>query len=271
MSEPAATVPRPPNFYTEPEWLEVGGVRTAYRRKGQGEPVLFLHGTGFTRMWLPVYERLSERVDLIAPEHPGFGETETPDWLSSFDDLVIHYDELLDALGLDTVHLVGYSLGGWIAAEFATFHPRRLRSLTLIVPPGLRVTGGPDRADIFAMEPEQSLGTIFNDPTNMMSVLGEETVEEVVHVYGEMSTTARLTWNPRYNTKLEHRLPRVGCPALVVLAENDRLIPEEIGARYAELLPNARTERVPGTGHALAVEQPDAAADLIARFVEASR
>ena len=51
-----------------------------------------------------------------------------PDWLDGFDDLVIHYDELLDALGLEQVHVVGYSLGGWIAAEFAVFYPQRLRA-----------------------------------------------------------------------------------------------------------------------------------------------
>jgi hypothetical protein len=49
-------VPRPRHFYTEPEWVDVGEVRTAYRRKGEGEPVLYLHGNGFTRMWLPFHD-----------------------------------------------------------------------------------------------------------------------------------------------------------------------------------------------------------------------
>ena len=59
-----------------------------------------------------------------------------PEWLDGFDDLVIHYDALLDALELERVHLVGYSLGGWIAAELAIFYPQRLQSLTLITPAG---------------------------------------------------------------------------------------------------------------------------------------
>src|SRR5918999_3605291 len=102
-----SAIPRPPHFYTEPERMEVGGVDVAYRRRGDGEPVLYLHGAGFTRMWLPFHERLSESVDLIAPDHPGYGETPMPDWLDGFDDLVLHYDELLDRLGIDTVHVVG--------------------------------------------------------------------------------------------------------------------------------------------------------------------
>ena len=89
-------VPKPKKYYVEPDQIEVAGIQTAYRRKGPegggGEPVLFLHGNNFTRMWLPLYERLSQSVDLIAPEHPGFGETPAPAWVRNFDDLVLHYD-----------------------------------------------------------------------------------------------------------------------------------------------------------------------------------
>ena len=117
MSESSATVPRPRLFYTEPEWVDVGDVRVAYRRKGVGEPTIFLHGAGGTRMWLPFYEQMAASVDLVAPEHPGFGETEGPEWRMGFDDLVLHYRDFADALGLDRFHLVGFSVGGWIAAE----------------------------------------------------------------------------------------------------------------------------------------------------------
>ena len=118
MSVSSEAVPRPRSYYNEPQWIGVGDLDVAYRRKGTGEPTLFLHGAGFTRMWLPFHEWLSQSVDLIAPEHPGYGATEMPDWLEGFEDLVLHYDDLLDAFGLETVHLVGYSLGGWIAATF---------------------------------------------------------------------------------------------------------------------------------------------------------
>jgi pimeloyl-ACP methyl ester carboxylesterase len=261
------SVPRPRHFYTEPEWIEVEGLRVAYRRKGQGPTTVFLHGAGFTRMWLPLYEGLSESVDLTAPEHPGYGETEMPDWLDGFDDLVIHYDALLDALELERVHLVGYSLGGWIAAEIAVFHPRRLESLTLVTPAGLRIPGKPN-ADLFAMDPETLFTTIFNDPANLPQVLPDfESLDEIEHQFGEAATLARLAWNPRFDPKLERRLERVSCPTLVVRAEHDRLIPDEMAERYAELIPGARIETVPGTGHALVVEQPEKTAAVISSFI----
>ena len=266
-TQAAATVPRPRHFYTEPERVEVGGLEVAYRRKGEGEPVLFLHGAGFTRMWPPFHERLSESVDLIAPDHPGYGETPMPDWLDGFDDLVIHYDEFLEALGIGEVHLVGVSLGGWIAAEFAVFHPRRVRSLTLVTPAGLRVPGHPVR-NLVAMMPEELWDTIFNDRTNMPQyVPSAQDPEEVVHAFGEATAFARLAWNPQYDIKLERRLERVRCPALVLKAEDDRLVPAQIADRYAELLPHARVETMPAPGHALIHERPDACAELIAGFV----
>ena len=147
-----------------------------------------------TRMWLPHLEALSQRVDLIAPEHPGYGETEMPEWLDGFEDLVIHYDELLDVLELDRVHLVGYSLGGWLAAEFASFYPKRLKSLTLMVPAGLRIPGKPIPNPV-AMMPDAFFDLIFNDKTNMHQVLPDfENLDEIVHQYGEGATLARLAW-----------------------------------------------------------------------------
>jgi pimeloyl-ACP methyl ester carboxylesterase len=265
---PAATVPRPRHHYTEPDWIDVAGVRVAYRRKGSGPPTLYLHGGGLTRMWLPLYERLSQSLDLITPEHPGFGETEMPDWLDGFDDLVIHYDALIEALDLDRPHLVGYSLGGWIAAELAVFYPKRFESLTLVTPIGLRIPGKP-LADLFAMTPEELGATFFNDPTNMHEVLPDlESLEEVEHQFGEAATLARLAWNPRFDPKLERRLERIACPALVVRAEQDRLVPDEMAERYAEVIRDAHLETVPGTGHALVIEQPEKTADVIASFIQ---
>jgi pimeloyl-ACP methyl ester carboxylesterase len=267
LPDSSATVPLPRSHYTEPQWVDVNGLRVAYRRKGEGEATLFLHGAGFTRMWLPFHERLSQSVDLIAPEHPGYGETPMPDWLDGFDDLVLHYDELLDALAVKQVHLVGYSLGGWIAAEFAVVFQPWLKSLTLITPAGLRIVGKPI-PNIFAMPPEQFIALIFNDPEAHADLLPDmERLDEVVHLYGEATTLARIAWNPQYDLKLERRLARVRCPTLVVRAEHDRLIPDEMAERYAELLPAARIETIPGSGHGLVMEQPEATADLIAGFI----
>jgi pimeloyl-ACP methyl ester carboxylesterase len=269
----ATTATQPSPHYTEPDVLDVKGLPVAYRRKGTGAPTLFLHGAGGTRMWLPFYERLSESVDLIAPEHPGFGDTPMPDWLDGFDDMILHYHDLLDAFGLDRVHLIGFSLGGWISGDLAIFYPERVKSLTLITPAGLRMPEAP-MTDFMRMPPENIPGLLFNDAwQDYLEFLPDpHDLDAAIRGYGEASTFAKLAWNPRYDFKLERRLQNVQMPALVLEPDEDRLVPNAHPQRWAELLPNARLEKVSGqknpTGHGLIMQEPDRTADVIARFIQ---
>ena len=111
--------------------------------------------------------------------------------------------------------------------------------------------------------------TFFHDPTNAQEILPDlESLDEVEHQFGEAATLARLAWNPRFDPKLERRLERVSCPTLVVRAEHDRVVPHELADRYAERIEGARIETVPGTGHALIVEQPEKTAEVVSTFIQ---
>ena len=260
-------VPKPPAYYTEPEFETVLGLPVAYRRKGQGEATVLLHGAGFTRMWIPFYEMMAEKLDFIAPESPGFGETPLPDWVRGFNDLTILYDQLFEQLGLERIHLIGFSMGGWAAAEFASFYPRRLKSLTLITPVGLRLPDDPG-VDIFQLGPAELMDRLFKDKEVMQQWLPDpDNFDEGIHMYAEFSAAARLMWAPRYNLALEQRLARLGCPALVVGGEEDRLVPNAMSDRYAEVLPDARLVRLPGTGHEPLLERPRELADTLVDFI----
>lgn len=260
-------VPKPPTYYTEPEFETVLGLPVAYRRKGQGEATVLLHGAGFTRMWIPFYEMMAEKLDFIAPESPGFGETPLPDWVRGFNDLTILYDQLFEQLGLERIHLIGFSMGGWAAAEFASFYPRRLKSLTLITPVGLRLPDDPG-VDIFQLGPAELMDRLFKDKEVMQQWLPDpDNFDEGIHMYAEFSAAARLMWAPRYNLALEQRLARLGCPALVVGGEEDRLVPNAMSDRYAEVLPDARLVRLPGTGHEPLLERPRELADTLCEFI----
>ncbi len=261
-------VPKPPRYYTEPAFEHVMGVPVAYRRQGRGEATVLLHGAGFTRMWIPLYETLAEKLDFIAPEAPGFGETPLPPWLRSFDDLTILYDQLFEQLGLERIHLIGFSMGGWAASEFAAFYPRRLKSLTLITPVGLRLPDDPG-VDIFQLGPAELMDRLFKDKAVMQEWLPDpENFDEGIHMYAEFSAAARLMWAPRYNVALERRLQRVTCPALVIGGEEDRLVPNAMSDKYAEVLPNAKLMRIAGTGHEPCLERPRELADAITGFIE---
>jgi pimeloyl-ACP methyl ester carboxylesterase len=252
------------------DMVDVYGLPTALRRRGTGRPLVYLHGAGMTGRWLPFHEALARGADVIAPEHPGFGATPLPDWLSGFDDLVLHYDDLRQVIGLDEpFDLVGYSLGGWIAAEYAVCYPDRLRSLTLIAPTGLSRPGGPPlTVDPFALAPETMAMTIFNDFSSIGEIMaGAQDLDAVIRMYEEQSALARLAWQRPYSRRLPRLLRRVQCPALVVVAGADRFLPDEVPGRYQELLPAARTVRIPSAGHALVVERPDDVARTVLDFL----
>ena len=264
-------VPKPARFYTPPAFETVAGLPIAYRRQGQGEAVVLLHGAGFTRMWIPLYQMLAEKTDFIAPEQPGFGETPLPKWFRNFDDLTQLYDQLFDQLGLDRIHLIGFSMGGWAAAEFASFYPRRLKSLALITPVGLRLPDNPG-VDIFQLSPPELFDRLFMDKAVMMEFLPDgEDFEEGIHLYAEFAAAARLMWAPRYNLALERRLQRLRCPTLVVGAQEDRLVPNQMSDRYAEVLPNSRLVRIPGTGHEPCLERPRLLADALLGLIEEAK
>ncbi len=261
------TVPKPDRYYTPPEFIEVQGIPVAYRRAGKGEPVLFIHGAGYTRRWIPLYQALAQHVDFIAPEIPGFGETPAPKWFRHFDDLTILLDEFLSRLGLDRVHLIGYSMGGWAAAEFAAFYPRRLKSLSLLTPIGLRLPDNPG-VDMFQLSVPELMDRLFNDKVVQQEFTPDpENFDEGIHLYSEFAAAARLVWAPRYNLALERRLQRLTCPTLVVRAEDDRLVPNEMAEKYAEIMPNCRLEKIPETGHELCLERPTALATVLNRFI----
>src|ERR1700691_746147 len=97
--------------------LKVRGVAIKLHRAGRGPTVLFLHGAGGVPQWLPFFDALAERYELLVPEHPRFGGSADPPWIHSMSDLAMFYLDLIEEAGLDRVHLIGNSLGGWLAAE----------------------------------------------------------------------------------------------------------------------------------------------------------
>lgn len=235
--------------------------------------MVFLHGHWLTRRWTPFHQALAESVDLLAPELPGFGETPLPPEVTGRGDVLLLVRDLLDRLDLDQVHLAGYGLGGWIAADLAVWFPTRVRSLSLLAPFGLRVPGHP-LVDVFVLNPATYADMYFEgddaDHTDLVPGAGtpdQGGAEEFAHRYGEMGAAARLMWQRRYDTKLDARLPRLDVPALVVGAPGDRIVPTAHIDRWTALL-RARQLRLDGGGHAFPVQRPEAAARAVGDFVQ---
>jgi pimeloyl-ACP methyl ester carboxylesterase len=248
--------------------LDVAGTATSLRRAGAGAPLLFLHGAFFPTAWLPLHDALAAHADVTAPLHPGYAEGGPPAWLRGMDDLAIHYHDLLDALGLEAVDVVGYDLGGWIAAELAAFYPERVRSLTLVAAFGLRVPEAPV-LEFLAADPQRVAEALFNgDPGPHAALLADPAdIPSFVEAYGHNAVTARLIWERRYDARLERRLQRLQLPAHVIAATDDRVVPLAHGHRWAAALDGARLTELAGAAHASVLHEPEWLAATITSFI----
>ncbi|MFT8246955.1 alpha/beta fold hydrolase [Roseomonas sp. BN140053] len=226
-------------------------------RGGEGPPLLFLHGATGGAEWLPALEELSARFDVIAPEHPGFGGKDAPSWLDTVNDMAYFYLDVLAALELRGVHLVGASLGGWIAAELAVRNTSRLASLTLAGAAGLHVPGVP-QVDIFRSSDEQRIRDLFHDQSLADRMVERELRPELEDaLLRDRQTAARLMWQPRsYDPHLHKWLHRVDVPTLLVWGEQDRLFPPAHAEAYRALIPGSRATVLPECGHLPPVEKP---------------
>lgn len=242
--------------------IDINGHPTRYRTAGDGSPLLFLHGEANTSDWAEVHDRLAADHTVVAPIHPGFGGEELPSWLDDMSDLVFHYVELIERLGLDRPLVVGTSLGGWIALDLAVHRSDLLSGLVLVGALGLR----PDEPmpDLFLKAAPEALGYLAErigsdglDVTAVDPMSGD--VEAATALWVEQATQARLMWERPYDKRIPRRAHRVRCPVTVVWGALDRLLPVEHGRRLADLL-GAGFDVVAGAGHLVTIDDPAAVA-----------
>ena len=230
--------------------------------------MLVLHAAGGAGMWNPYLERLSEHFDVIAPDHPGFGSSPALDGVDSIATLVEHYLSLLDSLGLDRVHLVGASLGGWLAAEIASTAPERIDRLVLMAPPGILIPEAPP-ADLFTMRPDEIVRALFLDPAKADAMLAAPLPPEAAaQAERDAASFARYASDPfLHNPELPGRLSRITAPTLVITPEVDVIIPPAHSEAYAAAIDGAELRVLPQCGHALYFEEPDLVADEVIAFL----
>jgi pimeloyl-ACP methyl ester carboxylesterase len=252
--------------------METAGCTVRVLTGGAGPPLVYLHGAAGLPLgeaaWLPALARLAERHTVIVPEHPGYGATEDPPWLDGVSDLAFYYLSWLDRLGHDRVHLVGMSLGGWIAAEIAVRSTRRIATLTLCGPAGIHVKGV-KKGDIFMWSPEELAANSFHDPALAAKFLALPTTPEGERVkLRNWRTAALLAWHPRlYNPHLAKWLHRIDVPTHILWAADDKILPLPYAEAWWALVPGAVVSVIPECGHLMHAEKPDRFAALVADFI----
>src|SRR5579885_1705150 len=164
------------------ETIHVDDLDLTLIKGGSGRPLLVLHEELGWPGWLKWNSTLAQRHLLLIPQHPGFGRTPRSEWISSVRDLAGFYARYLAEQNLAPIDVIGFSLGGWIAAEMAACNPDQFRRIVLVAPCGIRPNEGEIR-DIFQMmAPDQLRNSVLdyeNTPefTSLFGGIGPEQFE----------------------------------------------------------------------------------------------
>ena len=247
-------------------YIDVHGVRTRCLEAGSGDDVLiFLHGIGghleaYQRNILP---HASAGFRVLAIDMLGHGFTDKPDRPYEIDDYIDHLLDLLEVMGLGSVYLSGESLGGWVAARFASKYPDRIKRLVLNTAAGmiadprvmerlktlsLNAVKSPDKEAV-----RKRLEFLMADP----SVVTEDLVESryavyktpgMLHAMESIMCLQDITVRQR-NLLTEDELGKISVLTLVLWTTHDPTASVEVGKRLADAIPGARFVVMEGSGH----------------------
>jgi pimeloyl-ACP methyl ester carboxylesterase len=275
------------------EEITLYGKKTSYRIGGEGPVILFVHGiTGSCRHWDPLLPLLAERYTVIAPDLLGHGQSAKPRGDYSLGAYAAGVRDLLVALGHESATVVGHSLGGGIAMQFAYQFPERCDRLVLVSSGGLgeevsvllRAAALPgselvlpllthDKVHAPASAVGRFLGALHLKPGNDLAELAQgvgslsdgDSRQAFLH-------TLRAVIDPRgQRVSARDRLHLTEVmPSLVVWGERDPIIPARHGREAHLAMPGSRLEILPEAGHFPQLDEPYPLAQILSRFMDST-
>jgi pimeloyl-ACP methyl ester carboxylesterase len=262
----------------------------AYRRAGTGPAVLLVHGmAGSSRTWKDVMPRLAEHCDVIAPDLPGHGESDAARGDYSLGGMAALLRDLLGALDVERVTVVGQSFGGGVAMQLAYQHPELVERLVLVC------SGGLGREVSWMLRALTLPGAEYVAPVifpEFVKRLGDG-VSRTVERFGVRAPRLAETWSayasltdPVHRTAFLRTLRAVievggqavsandrlylasAMPTLIVWGDADPIIPVSHAYAAHEAIPGSRLEILPGVGHFPQVEEPERVTRLLLEFLQ---
>jgi abhydrolase domain-containing protein 6 len=261
--------------------IQVGDHRVVYSDGGHGEPVVLLHGFGASAdSWNRFAGKLTKRYRVIAPDLPGWGESTRVETASyGYPAQIERLHQFLSLLGLRRMHLVGHSMGGFIASAYAARYPDEVITLGLIAPHGMVEPEQSDLACSVAQgdnwlvassiqEFDRLLNNIFVKrpyvPKAVLRHLANQTIRnsaKSAQIFEEMQSN---------NPPLAERLPHIETAALIVWGDQDRVLHVSCADLFCQGIRNSEVMVIRGSGHMPLVENARACAAAWLAFVDKS-
>lgn len=249
------------------QYYQIEGAVIAVHSAGEGPPVVYLHGGG-TWHGLGFTSGLMDRFKVYLPHHPGFGLSEDNSKVASIGDCVEHYKKVLDTLELPRVHLIGSSLGGRIAAEFAARYPNRVSKLVLAAPGGLAVPEHP-LPDLSTVAPQDFPSYLVNDMQILLPFLPDGPDEEFMSMRArEGGAFMRLVGQAGLdNPDMPALLQRICAPTLILWGRLDRILPVGQAEIWKNNIAGAEVKVFENIGH-LPLDETAEARQAVLDFLE---
>src|ERR1700730_15951061 len=246
------------------DWSEeithVAGTDLAIIKGGQGKPLFVLHEEMGHPGWLNWHAALAKERTILIPIQPGFGKSPRIEAIRNVHELGLFYSWVLRDMNLAPVDVIGFSLGGWVAAEMAVANPRQFRKMVLVAPLGIKPPEG-EIFDIFVVTQRTPLNLSIHDPdsTPEFNQLygGERTPEQFEAFEDARSEIARLAWEPYF---FSHSLPKLlegvaGLPTLIIWGRQDAVVPLSAGEAYHKAIAGSKLAVLDQCGHRPEIEK----------------
>ena len=255
------------------EKIQAAGCELVAVKGGSGKPLLIFHDELGYPGWMTWNEELALDRTLLIPLQPGFGKTPKVNWVRNYRDLGGLYSQVVRELKLDPVDAIGFSAGGFIAAEMLAADPRIFGRLVLVGPMGIKPAQG-EILDIFPLSIRSHLLVTVADPEGtpeFAKIYGGEMTTEQFEAFEDARTeTSRLAWEPyMHDPSLPHLLRGIKTPTLLVWGTRNEVVPRGCIDAYKKALSNAQVAEIAGAGHRPEIERPLEFAKAVSKFLAA--
>lgn len=260
------------------------GVTLNYEVSGEGDPLLLIMGTsGSILLWAELLPRLAERYRVIAFDNRGLGGSERGEGPITVASMAEDASALLEALDVQTAHVMGWSLGSAVVQELALAHPQQVASAVLYATWGR--CDGFQRSVLAAlrlpyavrdMEAALTVSGLAFSPQLLDRPDFQQLLEPMLPAFPQnedQMAVALEQWDADLAHDTLDRLGGIGAPTVVVVGEQDLLTPPWQAKAVADAIPRARYELVtgPGASHGLHIERPDDLLRIVTGFLDKHR